>query len=205
MRSTVGVRNLHHGDGGNRDPGEVKVKTHPLLGRLRAEIRPLFASTPHRLKARPRPKPVRSALRCSNERNNSLKFPSGRPPHSSWTSISTRSALAPTRRAAVPSSRFRNSVACTTATNAARRRTGPVRAPLNARYRDPSDSSIWPSPEHIYRVTRSPHRAPQRPMAIYRSGNGTASPRIKFSATTRTRPTSSDPNCSHLLFDDTRT
>jgi hypothetical protein len=31
---------------GNRDPGEVKGEDASLLGRLRAEIRPLFASAP---------------------------------------------------------------------------------------------------------------------------------------------------------------
>ncbi len=40
--------------------------------------------------------PIRSALRSSNGRNSSLTSPLGRPPHSSWTSMSTRSALAPT-------------------------------------------------------------------------------------------------------------
>lgn len=49
-----------------------------------------------RLKARPRPMPVRSALRCSNGRKSSLTSPHGRPPHSSSTSMSTRPALAPT-------------------------------------------------------------------------------------------------------------
>ena len=36
------------------------MKTQPFSGRLRAEIRPSFASTAHRLKARPRPPPVPS-------------------------------------------------------------------------------------------------------------------------------------------------
>ena len=38
-------------------------------------MRPLFASAPHRLKARPRPTPVRSALRCSNGRKSFVDIP----------------------------------------------------------------------------------------------------------------------------------
>ena len=63
--------------------GRSTVNTHPSPGMSRAEIRPLLASTPHRLNARPMPKPVRSAPRCSKGRNSSSTFPFGRPPHSS--------------------------------------------------------------------------------------------------------------------------
>ena len=45
--------------------------------------------------------PVRLALRCSKGRNNSSRSPSGSPPHSSCTSISTRSTLADTRSVTV--------------------------------------------------------------------------------------------------------
>ena len=85
---------LHYRDGGNWEPREVKGEDASPVGQV-ARIDPAVVRfDAHRLKARPRPKPVRSALRCSNGRNNSLTFPPGRPPHSSWISISTRSALA---------------------------------------------------------------------------------------------------------------
>jgi hypothetical protein len=72
--------------------GRSIVNTQPLPGRLRTRSEPPFASTPRRLIPRPRPKPDRSPLRCSNSRNRSSASPGGRPPHSSSTSIKTRAA-----------------------------------------------------------------------------------------------------------------
>ena len=71
--------------------GRSIVNTHPLSGRLRTWSLPPFTSTPRRLIPRPSPTPDRSQLRCSNSRNKSSGFPFGRPPHSSSTSIKTRS------------------------------------------------------------------------------------------------------------------
>src|SRR5690606_26069717 len=56
---------------GTATRGKSTVKTHPVRARLRAEMRPLLASTPQRLNAKPKPMPVRSALRCANGRNSS--------------------------------------------------------------------------------------------------------------------------------------
>src|SRR4030095_8206806 len=72
--------------------GRSIVNTQPLPGRLRTRSEPPFASTPRRLIPRPRPKPDRSPLRCSNSRNRSSASRGGRPPHSSSTSIKTRAA-----------------------------------------------------------------------------------------------------------------
>jgi len=64
---------------GTATRGKSTVKTHPVRARLRAEMRPLLASTPQRLNAKPKPMPVRSALRCANGRNSSSAWPSGKP------------------------------------------------------------------------------------------------------------------------------
>src|SRR4029453_4636462 len=45
--------------------GRSRPNTHPCPGRLRVEIWPPFTSGPHRLKRRPRPRPLRPALRRS--------------------------------------------------------------------------------------------------------------------------------------------
>src|SRR4030095_4566497 len=85
-------------DGENQDAGGAAlgrstVNVHPLPGRLRTRISPPFARTPFRLTAGPSPHPVLSAPRCSKGRNRPAALPGGSPPHSSSTSISTRSPV----------------------------------------------------------------------------------------------------------------
>src|SRR5450759_4461964 len=82
--------------------GRSTVKTHPVPGMLRTSSEPPLASTPRWQIARPRPRPVRSPPRCSNGRNRARGSPGGRPPHSSSTSIRTRSASADDRSDTCP-------------------------------------------------------------------------------------------------------
>src|SRR5690606_35155007 len=74
--------------------GRSMLKTQPWPGRSRAASRPWLASTLRREMDRPRPSPLRSSPRCSYGANKASASPSGRPPHSSLTSIRIRSAAA---------------------------------------------------------------------------------------------------------------
>ena len=95
-------RNSATGDGGELaggrggfagQPGQVDGEDASPAGQAaHADLAAAGLSTLREAMARPRPSPLRSALRCSNGRNNSSAWPGGRPPHSSSTSISTRPA-----------------------------------------------------------------------------------------------------------------
>ena len=55
--------------------GSSIVKMHPRPAMLRAVISPPFAATPWRAMASPRPRPLRSLLRCSKSANRSSGLP----------------------------------------------------------------------------------------------------------------------------------